>query len=332
MEALAFLLAWMLREAWDEKRYEYRTGRDANREKAIHRNGGARPSAGARTRADSGYAVGFSLYQLRHGWPSLRRNIKAGYRAAKEGHKEWVEETNRASGKTKTKKPSIISAAKAAWRRAKAAYKAREEADDKKTIKPTGADQPKSPNGQPDQTADSTPAATGTKPPELTAPDLKVGIPLTNGYAGNPHSGAATAGEAGNIGLYRNHLQATITDANARITAAEADVAAAEKAEKSAREQMSAHDNANGGLLAAGLGPQTAGGMSSLMEQAQAELASATAAKTAAQGRVDSAQQSKAVAEQALKDLGAQGHEGIEEAVNGATAPVAKNTNWYGGS
>lgn len=122
-------------------------------------------------------------------------------------------------------------------------------------------------------------------------------------------------GEVNSLDAYRRHLEAARARAGVRLETAGNDLAAAEQA-------VTMHDTAHASLTAVGLGSQTIGGMAALMESEQAE-------KTAAQQAVQRAESDMATIDGLISALHTQGHTSMQEAVTNATAPVAKDTDWY---
>lgn len=121
MLVIAFVAAWVIRHAWDEKTDEFRAHNKQVRKDINQRY----PNASKDRReqmvrnAARRKAGGWNLYQLRHGWPSLWTAIKDGYAEARRDHQEWVKANPKPEGKgSKKKRFRLAEAARAGWKRA----------------------------------------------------------------------------------------------------------------------------------------------------------------------------------------------------------------------
>lgn len=243
-------------------------------------------------------AAGQIAYQLRHGWFPAIAEFRDGFRAARDAHREWQDR----NAETGEPRPSISERIREGARRAKDRFRKGDVDDAPEAPQIDPADRKPEPAPKP-----STDGATVHRLPVR-------GAGGTDATSTNGETVTTLTGEASGISLYRNHLTQTIELAAQRMEQATAEIAEADA-------EITAHENVNTQLAEAGLGSQTAGGMSGLMEAAQQRRA-------AAQAKLQAAEASKANAEQALNDLRSQGHDSVEESVKAATAPVAR-TGWY---
>lgn len=91
MLLISFIAAWVIRHAWDEKVDEFRASNKDVRKDINQRY----PNASKDRREQMvrnvarRRAAGWNLYQLRHGWPSLRTAIRDGYKEARRDHSDW---------------------------------------------------------------------------------------------------------------------------------------------------------------------------------------------------------------------------------------------------
>lgn len=89
---IIFVVAWIVRAAWDAKVSEFRASQKQTRKQVNLRH----PHASKDRReqmvrnAARRNAAGYGAYQLRHGWPALWTALRDGWDDAKKGHQEWL--------------------------------------------------------------------------------------------------------------------------------------------------------------------------------------------------------------------------------------------------
>jgi hypothetical protein len=283
MLMISFAAAWMLRSWWDGRRADYRDPDNGYQQCTGRREP-------RRSGPDTRYAMGWSAWQLRHGWPAMIEDVRRGYSDAQATYKAWREGDD-------TERPGMGDAWKRGWRKASTKLP--------KTRKQQAA------------AAEAAAQADAESPATEQAPSIPVPAPPNGVPFGKPTIGGsmtAPTGETTGITPYREHLRQTIDFAVQRIDAAQAEISNAEQ-------EIAAHENSHASLGAAGMGAETTGDVAELIE-------SALARKQAAEGRLAAAEKSKADAERALANLDQQGHTTVEEGVKGATAKVA-DTSFY---
>ncbi|MCW2900887.1 MAG: hypothetical protein JWO67_3152 [Streptosporangiaceae bacterium] len=296
-------IGWAVGYMFEGKAAEYRAAQGQYRKQLNRRLRQQHPSWDKSRRARSLWwgarrnAAGHFAYQLRHGWSPAVADIRDGFSAARNQHQEWLQR-RQDSGEPI---PGLRNAIRAGWLRAKAKFQ---------QIRGGGEQSDSAPI--PETVAEPTSQGNGASVRRLHR--VGAGGTGTTSTTGEP-MGTMT-GETPNIDTYRQHLSATEAAAQQRIEEAQAEIAAA-------NQEISAHENTNNSLLSAGLGQETAGGMTDLMDAAMQR-------RSAAQTRLQAAEQSKANAGAARSNLRTQGHEGVEHAVQGATAKVG-DTSFYGG-
>jgi hypothetical protein len=175
------------------------------------------------------------------------------------------------------------------------------------------------PKAMPDETTPDlpTPPAPPVEPavePQATAPAAP-NQPSAPQPTGAPTVTDIQTSEVNNLDALREYLKVELGRATTRLERAHGAVAGVQRS-------ISNHDAVYAQLVRAGLGPQTTEPLTALMESAQGRLARNQALAAAAE-------QDIAVAERALGLLVTQGHQSVQEAVGGATAPVAKDTSFY---
>jgi hypothetical protein len=294
-------IGWALGFMFEGKAAEYRAAQGQYRKQLNRKLKQQHPSWDKSRRARSLWwgarrnAAGHFAYQLRHGWSPAVADIRDGFSAARSQHQEWLQR-RKDSGEPM---PSLRNAIREGLLRAKAKFRRVIGKDDTDT---------------------KTPAAEAASAPTAGSASVHTLRPVRGGTSAaattNGEVMTAMTGETPNIDTYRQHLNATQSAAEQRIEDAQAEIDAATR-------EISAHENTNNSLLSAGLGQETAGGMTDLMD-------AAIQRRSAAQTRLQAAEQSKANAEAARSKLRTQGHEGVEQAVQGATAKVG-DTSFYGG-
>lgn len=121
MLIIAFVAAWMIRHAWDNKVDEFRAHNKQVRKQINQRYPNAsrdRREQMVRNTARR-KAAGWNLYQLRHGWPSLWTALKDGYAEARRDHSEWVREDAEPSTAKKPRRTfRLAQAVRDGWKRA----------------------------------------------------------------------------------------------------------------------------------------------------------------------------------------------------------------------
>ncbi|MCU1657071.1 MAG: hypothetical protein JWO57_1727 [Pseudonocardiales bacterium] len=352
-------IGWALGFMFEGKAAEYRGAQAQYRKQLNRKLKQQHPSWDKSRRARSLWwgarrnAAGHFAYQLRHGWSPAVADIRDGFSSARQQHAEWSQ--RRAEGGEPM--PSLGNGIRYGWLRAKAKFQETRSGDDSPmrdtfySITATGRQDVdgellicptcEADTGLTFTTSSNDPRVTGSCPNAHTwietglpasavrkastdaGSDAGVhrlhlvgaGTPGATSTRGEPMTGTMT-GETTNIGTYRAHLDATANAARQRIEEAQAEITAADK-------EITAHENTNAGLLEAGLGSETAGGMADLMDAAMQR-------KSAAQTRLQAAEQALANADQAKAKLRTQGHENVEQSVQGATAKVGK-TSFYEG-
>jgi hypothetical protein len=290
---LAFLVAYAFKRTADQAdlgRTSGNNGYVANVPGAdkVHRRG--RASAKGRVR----YNTGYTLYQLRHGWPSLRRDLSGGWRDGKDAHEEWRREV--------PGKPSPW----AAWKegRKRGALPKEETA----------------PAVEPTTPADAAEAPKAERAPEPRSKSLPEPIPLFPSMNGDTMttpastSGGAPGGDEGGISVYRAFNQRKIEEASRRAAEAAQEIRDAESA-------MQETETTDAHLASNDVGSDTAAGMIDLMEAAQAR-------KAAAEQKLTQSEREAAAAQANLDRLDTQGHTNTEEAIKGMKAEPAKS-GWY---
>lgn len=296
-------VGWALGFMFEGKASEYRAAQGQYRKQLNKKLKQQHPSWDKSRRARSLWwgarrnAAGHFAYQLRHGWSPAVADIRDGFSAARQQHAEWLQRRSE-SGEPM---PSLRNAIRVGWARAKAKFRKIRGGDSTVTA-PTLESTPESAAG-----------AKGASVHRLHR--VGAGTSGTASTRGEPVAGTMT-GETTNIATYRAHLDLTSTAAKQRLEEAQAEI-------REANQEIAAHENTNASLLEAGLGSETAGGMADLMDAAMQR-------KSAAQTRLQAAEQALANAEQAKAKLRTQGHENVEQAVQGATAKVGK-TSFYEG-
>lgn len=294
-------IGWALGFMFEGKAAEYRTAQSQYRKQLNKKLKSQHPGWDKSRRARSLWwgarrnAAGHFAYQIRHGWSPAVADIRDGFSAARRQHQEWL----RRREENGEPLPSLGNAIREGWLRAKAKFRRVIGKDDTDT---------------------KTPAADVTGAPAAGSASVHKLRPIRGGTSAaattNGEAMTAMTGETPNIDTYRQHLSATEAAAQQRIEEAQAEMAAA-------NQEIAAHENTNNSLLNAGLGQETAGGMTDLMDAAMQR-------RSAAQTRLQAAEQTKANAEAARAQLRTQGHENVEQAVQGASAKVA-DTSFYGG-
>lgn len=306
--ALAFFFTFWLRYCLESLKEDYNKSGNAYRRMA--------PGA-SKARSPGRYTTGYTLYQLRHGWPSMRRDAGEGWQEAKRQHNDW----QRTAGKS-----GPGAAFRAGWRRAA------RKADDA-----TGGGKPRNPqgaaskgrhakaesNGKPSATskpgAGGNTSGNGSAPAGASRPSSPAQPnPASNGDSTSMTTSSApsTPGEAGSISVYRAHNQRAIQIATQRIEAAQQEIQAADQ-------EIAAHENVHNDLQSQGVGQQAAAGMADLVEAAQQR-------RGAAQQMLQQAEQAKAAAEQNLAGLDKGGHTSTEESVKSMSDKPAQ-VEWYQG-
>jgi len=301
---LLVAIGWALCHIFEGKAAEYRTAQDRYRKQLNKELKSRHPSWDKSRRARALWwgarrnALGHFAYQLRHGWSPTVADMRDGFVAAKKQHQEW-QERRAATGEPV---PPLRNAIRAGWERAKAKFRRGAAAEASEPEPTTPTPKPEEPTSRVRGAAvlRAVPAGAGSESP--TGKETTVTDTMT--------------GETTNIGTYRTHLDATISAAAGRIEEARAEIAAADK-------EIAAHESTNTSLLNAGLGSETAGGMTDLMDAAMQR-------RTAATQRLQAAEQTVANAEAARTKLRTQGHENVEQSVQGATAKVG-DTSFYSG-
>jgi hypothetical protein len=296
-------IGWAVGYMFEGKAAEYRAAQGEYRKQLNKKLKSQHPSWDKSRRARSLWwgarrnAAGHFAYQLRHGWSPAVADIRDGFSAARAQHQEWLQR-RQDNGEPL---PSLRNAIRVGWLRAKAKYQQIRRRGEHDTTEPG-----------PTASASPTSRVKGASVHRLH----RVGAGGTGAASTTGEPMGTMTGETPNIDTYRQHLSATEQAAQQRIEEAQAEIAAA-------NQEIAAHENTNNSLLTAGLGQETAGGMTDLMDAAMQR-------RSAAQTRLQAAEQSKANAQAARTNLRTQGHEGVEQAVQGATAKVG-DTSFYGG-
>lgn len=283
---ISFVAAWILRHWWDGRRADYR-----NPDNGYQQCVGARPVR--RSGPDTRYALGWSAWQLRHGWPAMAEDVRRGWNDAHTNYRVWRDDDD-------TDRPGMFAAWRRGWRRARAALP-----ESRKKQATASRPTPPKPTERPSSDTDERRPALPRPLPraEQTVPTSRIGGSMT-----------VPTGETRGITAYREHLKTTIDHATRRIDAAQTEIAEADQ-------EITAHENSHAELTSVGMGHETTGNVAELIEAAQAR-------KTAAQDKLTAAEKAKADAERSLADLDQQGHTSVEESVKGATAKVAA-TEFY---
>lgn len=261
--AIAFIAAWIMRRAVDDKVDEFENSNTEVRNQVNARFPNMPEGRRARMvrNAARRNTIGFGLYQLRHGWPSLRYSVSEGWREAKEEHKQWLESREDAGDET-TGKPGFFSrvkaAARAGWDRAKEAANIRraEKANEESTaVAPAESANPESDKEV--EAKPTSPMNTDSKPPDTpnnqsTPYEIK---PVAAPAAGNGGSFMAETGETTGFESARQYAQRSQQNLAAAVSAAE---------------------QAEAALIAGGLGKDPA--VMGALAQASEHLANAQAA------------------------------------------------------
>jgi hypothetical protein len=291
---ISFAAAWIARGFIDGRRADYRSPDNGYQRDVVARR--ASEPQHRMSGPDMRYALGWSAHQLRHGWPQMIADVKGGWADARKAYEQW--RTSQASGgkdgkggASSRRRPGFMDG----WRQARRAMPA-------PWWKQPARSEPSPDAGTADGDAARKPA------PSV---DPTTSVPFNTASNGAAAMTAPT-GEASGITPYRAHLNTTIEYANKRIELAQAEITQAEQ-------EIASHDNVNAQLAAEGMGAQTTGEMAAMVEAAMAR-------KAAAENKLTAAEAEKARAEKALSDLDTQGHTNVEEAVKGASAPVASTT------
>lgn len=231
---LACVFSWCLRHWWDGRKNDYRSKGNDYRNRV---RGASQRHAGQR------YATGWGLFQLRHGWGPMVKDVRDGWGDAKTATDKW----RNGEGE----RPGFAEAWRTGWR--------------------GGA----IPDPRQDQPAVDRPRPTDPAPAPAVPPPTIVVInnPPNGGTVTTP---TMTATEVNSLDAYRRLLQESLADANTRMEAASQELHAAER-------QIALYDGAHSSLAAHGLGSQTTGGMAELMESAQGRRRRAADAQTAAE-------------------------------------------------
>lgn len=240
MLMISFAAAWMLRAWVDGRRADYRDD-DNGYQQCV----GKRPPR--RSGPDTRYAMGWTAFQLRHGWPAMIEDVRRGYDDAQSSYKKWQDGDE-------TERHGMWDAWKRGWRQAKKKLpksRRRQAAADAKAA------------------AEAVPQAdtTSAPRPRVAAP---FGAPKIGGSMSTP------TGETTGITPYREHLQQTINFAVQRIDAAQAEIGNAER-------EIAAHENSHASLGASGMGAETTGDVAGLVEAALARKQAAEGRLAAAE-------------------------------------------------
>lgn len=288
MLLISFAAAWVIRHWWDGRRADYR-----NADNDYQRCVGARPAR--RSGPDTRYALGWSAWQLRHGWPAMADDVRRGWDDANTNYHKWRDGED-------TDRGGMFDAWKRGWKQA------RTKLPKTRRQQAAAADAAPANGGAAGSHADK-PVLIDPAPEPQPIPKPTNGTIPTNG-----DTMTMPTGETRGITAYREHLKTTIDHANRQIEAAQAEIAEADQ-------EVTAHENSHAELTSVGMGHETTGNVAELIEAAQAR-------KDAAQDKLAAAEQAKAQAERSLTDLDQQGHTSVEESVKGATAKVA-DTSFY---
>lgn len=279
---IAFVVAWALRHWWDGRRNDHRNPDNAYRSNV--RNAAVR---GANRR----YSLGWGAYQLRHGWGPMKQDVLNGWHGAQKATRQWkYGDGQRPAGP---------------WQAVKDGWTGGE-------IPDPNAKQPAVP-----QPADNTKPATPATPaaPNPAAPQAPTIVVINN--PPSPNGGTMTTptiAEVTTLDAYRHLLRTAAATAIGRIDEASRNIAAAET-------EITQYDTAQAQLTAAGLGPQTTGGLADLLESAQQRKRSAETERAAAE-------QSLASANALLAALDSTGQTTMQDAAAGATER-ANSTDFY---
>lgn len=284
---ISFAAAWMLRAWWDGRRADYRDN-DNGYQQCVGRR------EPRRSGPDTRYAMGWSAFQLRHGWPAMVEDVRRGYNDAQTSYKRWQEGDE-------TERHGMWDAWKRGWRQAS-----------KKLPKTRRQQAAAAEKAAADEATRKQEAPAAEKTPSIPTPaspnGAQFGAPTIGG------SMTAPTGETTSITAYRQHLQHTLDQATERMESASTSI-------RNAEAEIAAHENSYATLGAAGMGSETTGDMAGLIEAALDR-------KQSAERSLAAAEKTRADAEQALRNLDTQGHTTIEEGVKGATAKVA-DTSFY---
>jgi hypothetical protein len=240
MLMISFAAAWMMRAWWDGRRADYR-----NPDNGYQQCVGQRPAR--RSGPDVRYAMGWSAFQLRHGWPAMIEDVRRGYGDAQTCYKAWREGDESA-------RHGMWTAWKRGWRDA---YRKL----------------PKTRRQQQAANIPQDPAPEASLPDTNTHPDpvpFLSGIPLNGGSMSTP------TGETTGITPYRQHLQETLDAAVQGIETAQAEIGNAEQ-------EIAAHENSHASLGAVGMGAETTGDVAELVEAALARKTAAEGRLAAAE-------------------------------------------------
>ena len=230
---ISFAAAWVLRSWWDGRRADYRDPGNGYQQCV-----GPRPPR--RSGPDTRYALGWSAFQLRHGWPAMIEDVRRGYGDAQSSFKAWREGDESA-------RHGMWDAWKHGWREA---YK---------KLPKTRRQQQKA-NEAASDAAPETPAG-GTA-------DRVVPVPVPPRIPMIGESMTTPIAETNSITAYREHLNHTIREAYKRIESALAAIRGAE-------EEISGHELSHASLSTAGMGAETTGDVAELIEAAMARKSAA---------------------------------------------------------
>lgn len=296
--ALCCVIAYCIKKLDEKGKADYRSD-DNNYREMIG------PKAPKRTEKPGRYTAGYGLYQLRWGWPSLRRDMKEGWNEGKRAHDEWRQ------------KPDVKRTPWEAWREGwRRATPPPQPAPEPKPAEPP-ADPPAPPNGgDGTKPSDATAPEPGTDKTEPTPPPATPtlnGVILTTPTSPGSAPGGLNGEAGGGITPYRDHNKRVIERATQKIEGAQLRINAAQQ-------DLAAHENVNAQLAANGVGAQTAGGMAQLVDAANQEIAAASALSAAAEAE-------RAAAQQNLDKLASEGHNTAEEALKPMNE--AATTSWY---
>lgn len=295
MLLIAFAAAWVIRALWDGRRSDYRNPDNRYNQCVLAgSNGTAQPAPQHRSGPDVRYALGWTAFQLRHGWPAMIHDVRSGWDDAQRKYHAWLD------GQT-DERPRAAEAWRSGWAQAR------------RELPDTRRRQLQDVDAEPPAPTSAFSGAEQGRPHTVPEPPGARVIVSENPHRNGDRMTAPT-GEVTGITAYRNHLQQTLDFAARRIETAQSDIANADA-------EIAAHETSHANLGAAGMGSETTGGVAELIEAAQFR-------KDAALRNLNAAEKAKANAENLLTDLDRQGHTAVEESVKGASSKVAE-TSFY---
>lgn len=260
-------------------------------------------------RPDYRYGAGYTAYCLRHGWVPMIKDLRDGWRAAREAHAEWkatrpdaskptADGTSTGRGRGFTRKIKhyttlVAWAASEGWLRAK------------RTL-------PKTRRQQAHEAADPRPATTPSAPEKTpSAPKARWDDELFTDQGGT--SMTTFTGDGSNITAFRAHHRSIQDEATQRMEEAA-------NAAESAKNEAAVHESMAADLFDRGL--QDEG------NNALAQMQDALQRKEASEATVLACEQTWASSENALRDLDTSGKTNVEASVKSASG-VGNDINWY---